>query len=151
MCVYMFETVLKLRNRTIRPLAMNLTDEQLTAIQLISMLAARFPEMFAELLLALAKSDLRLAELPPGSAEKLIEERFDKLLDRTYKKYAEALDSDPKVEVQVRKRLSKANRICALWQSRIDSEGESSPYFTVISEKTVTIFHRSTAPKKRKK
>jgi len=123
-CLHMFRTVILLRDREFYPLAEKVDDRKKTIFQFLTHLIIRYPEMFAELMLAVVNSDKRMQSLPQDSPERVIEEKFSALSDiKQIKKLAEALPGmSEKGLAKVRTRLSRANKIQRKWERFADSE-----------------------------
>jgi hypothetical protein len=96
---------------------------------------SKFPEMFAALVGAIIKSDKRIKLMPLNSPERLIEERFSELRDiGKYRKLAEALPGASEgVLAQVRRGLTRSNKILDYWQQAFTRESGDESYSFVFS------------------
>lgn len=148
-CLSMFQNALAILDPEFNPHANPRSVRQRLLLENTGYFLSERPVIFCELVLALDNSTKRVQGLPKNTPERIVEENFGELRDiAKNKKLSEALPNHLKAkgdrESQIRKRLSRSNKIIANWRCEFSRENSSNRYEGRLSEngQTVEIYDR---------
>ena len=120
-CIHVFDAVMQIHRKDFDPGSVKNEERNKGIAFIVAATIKQDPVLYAELHLALVKSEIRMGKLKFYNADRLIEKHFTALRDvKKNKKLAEAISSDYAIQGGIRDRLSRANRIIRFWSKAAD-------------------------------